>query len=565
VTNPLGNFVYQYVDETSRVQSLAYPNGQVANLTYYPNAPTDVSGDGDQRLRAIKDLNPNGTNLSSFAYTYDSDGKIVTWGKQPDGGTSYPSILNYDASNQLTSAIVSNPTTQATQGFFYAYDASGNRSSEQIDSSINTLAFNLTNEYVSETAGGLMTFAGTVSEPATVTIGGNAATVDSSNNWLGSAPVTVGSDLIPLTASDSLGNSISKNINVTVSGAPNRTLTYDLNGNLTNNGAGHTYLWDAENRLIEIVQPSGTTGFVYDGAGHKVRETLNGIVIRQWVWCGPELCEERDGSGNVTKRFYAQGEQVAGVPYYFTRDHLGSVREMTDGTGAIRARYDYDPYGRVTKVSGDLSADFGFTGDYYHAATGLSLTMYRAYDPTLGRWLSKDPLGGQGGLNPYEYVNDNPICASDPLGLCDKCRSGVWVGVIHYYTMGFVANFGQFYGTMTCTSDNIVADVVGDIHAAGFFAGFASGDANVSNRAATAIGLVGQAGAIVDVSAGFSFIGVNGGVSISDVKVRPNFDYNLLPQSTVSPSSPNPTGNFKPEIGGGFNMITYNITSAGAN
>ena len=56
------------------------------------------------------------------------------------------------------------------------------------------------------------------------------------------------------------------------------------------------------------------------------------------------MSEERDASGiNVTKRFFAQGEQIAGANYYYTRDHLGSIREMTDSTGTIQARYDYDP------------------------------------------------------------------------------------------------------------------------------------------------------------------------------------------------------------------------------
>jgi RHS repeat-associated protein len=64
-----------------------------------------------------------------------------------------------------------------------------------------------------------------------------------------------------------------------------------------------------------------------------------------------------------------------------------------------------------------MTSDFGFTGDYYHAATGLSLTLYRAYDPNLGRWLSRDPLGEAGGLNLYGYVGNDPINLLDPFGL----------------------------------------------------------------------------------------------------------------------------------------------------
>jgi RHS repeat-associated protein len=423
VTNPLGQFAYQYVDETARVRSLAYPNGQITNFSYYPNASTDNSGDDDQRLLSIQNLSPSGANISTFAYTYDSDGEITTWGKQWGSGSNLQSIFSYDAASQLLSATGPNPTTQAMQGFFYAYDGAGNRTQEQIDASINTSIFNSTNEYASEAAGGSMTFEGTVSEPATVTVGGNPATVDSLDNWIGAAAVTAGTNLIPLTAVATGGSSISKNINVTTSGGPSRTLTYDSNGNLTNNGAGQTYKWDAENRLVGIVQASGTTGFVYDGAGHRLQETLNGTVIKQWVWCGSQTCEERNASGTVTKRFYAQGEQIGGAAYYFTRDHLGSVREMTDASGNVQAQYDYDPYGRVTQLAGSMTADFGFTGDYYHAASGLSLTIFRAYDPNLGRWVSRDRLPSAEsieGPNLYSYVDNNPVVLVDIWGLCTQ-------------------------------------------------------------------------------------------------------------------------------------------------
>ncbi len=99
------------------------------------------------------------------------------------------------------------------------------------------------------------------------------------------------------------------------------------------------------------------------------------------------------------------------------RDHLGSIRELTDSTGAVRARYDYDPYGKRTKLSGDLDAQFGFTGFYYHARSGLNLALYRAYDFSTGRWLSRDPIGEEAGTNLYNYVANDPMMKIDRLGL----------------------------------------------------------------------------------------------------------------------------------------------------
>jgi len=100
-----------------------------------------------------------------------------------------------------------------------------------------------------------------------------------------------------------------------------------------------------------------------------------------------------------------------------TRDHLGSIREMTDSTAVVRARYDYDPYGARTKLAGNLDCDFGFTGHYFHLGSNLHLTLYRAYDQEIGRWLSADPMGEAGGMNLYAYVLGNPINGWDPYGL----------------------------------------------------------------------------------------------------------------------------------------------------
>jgi RHS repeat-associated protein len=103
---------------------------------------------------------------------------------------------------------------------------------------------------------------------------------------------------------------------------------------------------------------------------------------------------------------------------------------MTDSTGAIKARYDYDPWGSRTKTSGGLDADFGFTGHYYHAPSNLHLAAYRAYGSTIGRWISRDPIAEVDGLNIYGYVQNNPINDFDPLGLYGANEAyGDWLNI----------------------------------------------------------------------------------------------------------------------------------------
>jgi RHS repeat-associated protein len=90
---------------------------------------------------------------------------------------------------------------------------------------------------------------------------------------------------------------------------------------------------------------------------------------------------------------------------------------MFTGGGTVVARYDYDPYGRSTTVLGTTPTDFNFTGLYRHSKSNLDLAVFRAYDPDLGRWLSRDPIEEQDGLNLYAYVHNTPSNAIDPYGL----------------------------------------------------------------------------------------------------------------------------------------------------
>src|SRR5205823_650845 len=120
---------------------------------------------------------------------------------------------------------------------------------------------------------------------------------------------------------------------------------------------------------------------------------------------------------STTKRFFSQGEQQGISSLFYAYDHLGSVREMINSSGTLEARYDYDPYGRTSKLWGDANATFNFTGHYNHGSSSLVLSLFRAYDPSTGRWLSQDPVGVIAGPNLHIYVDGNPIRIVDPLGL----------------------------------------------------------------------------------------------------------------------------------------------------
>ena len=188
----------------------------------------------------------------------------------------------------------------------------------------------------------------------------------------------------------------------------------------------------AENRLISVSflnpQPptvADTVQMAYDGVGRRVSITeshgTSVLTAKTFVWCQADLCQERDNTGHtVTKQYFGLGEQINGTNYFFTKDHLGSVREMTDSSGTIRANYDYDPFGRQIILSGDKNSDFGYTGFYMERTANLDLTWFREYDANKGRWLSRDPLGDKTGPNLYAMVRNDLTKLIDPLGLCSS-------------------------------------------------------------------------------------------------------------------------------------------------
>jgi RHS repeat-associated protein len=375
-TNPLGSFAMTYVRATNRLSTLRYPNGQTTMFSYFDNR-------GDQQLQQIKHQTSTQGLLSQFDYTYLATGEVQSLTRQlPQLSPAQSSFtFSYDAASQLTGAMLSGGGPSLVN-YAYSYDAAGNRTREQINAAVNQAAFNNTNQLV-----------------------------------------------------------------MLQQGARARQLTYDANGNLTSDGL-RRFDWDALDRLTAVVTGNHRSEFSYDGLDRRTRivEKENGAIVsdKRLVWCGSAMCEERTIVGNATavmKRFFAEGETaVTGgveMPYFYTRDHLGSVREMTDRSGNVVASYEYDPWGRMTKVNGAKEASFGYADYYVHAPSGLNLTVYRAYDSELGRWLSRDPIGENSGVNGYginlyAYGRNNPTTLIDPLGLAESCPDPTLQAILNF-------------------------------------------------------------------------------------------------------------------------------------
>ena len=101
-------------------------------------------------------------------------------------------------------------------------------------------------------------------------------------------------------------------------------------------------------------------------------------------------------------------------------DLNGNVMGLVNAAnGNISAKYEYGPFGEVFCSVGDMAKvnPFGFLTKYTDNETDLLYYGYRYYSPALGRWLSRDPIEEQGGLNLYGFVNNDPVNGYDILGL----------------------------------------------------------------------------------------------------------------------------------------------------
>jgi RHS repeat-associated protein len=363
---------------------------------------------------------PTQTSINGvgMATEFDAAGRTVT-SSNVLGSFSY----RYDGSSRriLAEGFPNGETMECVYG-----DNSQDRSLQQISYAVGPLAVSRFSYGRDLTRGRITSWSQQVA--------GQSPAVSSfmydAGDQLLSAAVTNGGALVNTYgyAYDLAGNRMTEQVGASIHNASYNALNEV--STTTAPSLSRTNEWDAAHRLTAVNVGNERTEFSYDGASRLagIRKLVNGSEVsrRRFVWCGAAICEERDASGtNVTKRFYPQGVKVetgasAGA-YYYARDHLSSIRALTDSSGAIRASYTYDPFGRATKTGGDVDADFGFAGMFWSNEAGLALTRFRVYDAELGRWLSRDPLVGaelKEGPNLYAYVGNEPVNRVDPSGLC---------------------------------------------------------------------------------------------------------------------------------------------------
>src|SRR5690606_23135875 len=168
------------------------------------------------------------------------------------------------------------------------------------------------------------------------------------------------------------------------------------------NGATTSYAYDALGRLVGVTLPDGTEiEYVVDGRGRRIGKRVNGALERGWLYAdGLRIVAELDGNGTVISRFVYAGGGITpaymirgGTTYRLVADHVGSVRLVVDtASGGVVQRLDYDSFGRVLSDTNPGFQPFGFAGGFYDADTQLVRFGARDYDPEVGRFTTRDPL-----------------------------------------------------------------------------------------------------------------------------------------------------------------------------
>ncbi|MFE0463095.1 RHS repeat domain-containing protein [Kitasatospora sp. NPDC058965] len=445
------------------------PLGQIQQSTYgvlgKQVRTAQTYDDATKRLTTNRvSLQPASTNpISSTTYGYDQAGNLTTTSElQSSGGTDQvfdTQCYQYDGLDRLTTAWTdtggqTSPTagqlakcnstapTPATLGgpsaywLSWQYDLLGDRT-KQVSHDLTGNAANDTTQTSSYPGNGTTTAA----QPDAV------SGITTSNPTSGSSTLTAGYD--------TAGNTTSR----TVSGvsASTQTFTYDQEGRTqsvttkqgSSNAQTASYLYDAGGNLL--IQHSSNTATLYLFGGAEQLTLTGSTVSGLRYYTNPDGTSiVRASNGNVT---------------YQPTNPQHTAQLQVDSKTLTVTRRSYDPYGNTRgALPGSWADNRGYLGQPADPSSGLDLLGARNYDPTIGRFLTRDPLFEAGDINQtggYTYSGDNPTTSSDPDGLRQLCGID---GEPDCPSNQAPAHIYSYMDPMACATLNCYQQLTGEVH-----------------------------------------------------------------------------------------------------
>jgi len=242
-----------------------------------------------------------------------------------------------------------------------------------------------------------------------------------------------------------------------------RRYQYDCNGNLIEvcgDGGVERFTYDALDRLISYENENSKAAYVYDENNRRLIKTLYKIESGVWkeqstaryLYHDQNEIGACDLSGNIVElRLLGNGlgaeigaavsMEMNGCVYIPVHDHNGNVIALLDKSGNVVEEYRYSSFGE--RLFERAITPWGFSSKRFDEESGYIYFGRRYYHSATGRWLTKDPIGRDGGPNLYAYVLNNPLTHFDLYGLFAEGGYGSYFGSIMNGVGSVFRSFGR--------------------------------------------------------------------------------------------------------------------------